>query len=291
LLTELLLAEVAGRRFRWRFWWRLGGRLRRCRVPREAREGAQSGMTGFLCSVRGWSLLVVVSCGRSTNDHPGTRRGGTGSGFSGGVRTATSYPQFDSSGSATWPVWAAASAAAHAVSRQEAGAPAEAGAQAHRSDGTGYAHHATAAIRRLPCQGSAPTGKGASRSGRSQLLAGSISGSAVGLVVRAAARSDAAAAERAQRRTWSAATTTRAPCRAAARPCLGDAEAPRRTRPVSPLGCRPVSGWGGGAAAMALTRVRAAVPGQDGSPSRDRVDAFLGRGWQTSRRSAAREAA
>ena len=73
----------------------------------------------------GWSFLVVVSCGRSTNDHLLTPERRMDSGARGRAETATTYPKFISLGSAAWPSWAAAIAAA--LLTWDAGAPAHAG--------------------------------------------------------------------------------------------------------------------------------------------------------------------
>jgi hypothetical protein len=58
LLMELLLAEVAGRRFRWRFWWRLGGRLDRFLVSRGARAPRRSSVSVA------WAALFRGDCSR-----------------------------------------------------------------------------------------------------------------------------------------------------------------------------------------------------------------------------------
>lgn len=60
----------------------------------------------------GWSFLVVVSCGRSTNDHLRVPECHTASGFRGRAETATPYPQFISFDSAVRPSRAAAIAPA-----------------------------------------------------------------------------------------------------------------------------------------------------------------------------------
>jgi len=73
----------------------------------------------------GWSFLVVVSCGRSTNDHLRVPECRTVSGFWGRAETATPYPQFTSFDSAVRPSWAAA--IAPALPTGVAGVPAHAG--------------------------------------------------------------------------------------------------------------------------------------------------------------------
>ena len=116
------------------FGWHHRERFWRCRsVPGAAREGAQSRMSDQAqarCRPRsaagtGWSFLVVVSCGRSTNDHLRVPECRTVSGFRGRAETATTYPQFISLDSAVRPSWAAA--IAPALPTGAAGAPADAG--------------------------------------------------------------------------------------------------------------------------------------------------------------------
>jgi hypothetical protein len=76
-------------------------------------------------AVAGWSFLVVVSCGRSTNDHLRVPECRTVSGFWGRAETATTYPQFSSLDSAVRP--SRAVAIAPALPTAATGPPAHAG--------------------------------------------------------------------------------------------------------------------------------------------------------------------
>jgi hypothetical protein len=88
-------------------------------------------------AVAGWSFLVVVSCGRSTNDHLRVPECRTVSGFRGRAETATTYPQFISLDSAVRPSWAAA--IAPALPTTATGPPAYAGTPGVRPRASGVA--------------------------------------------------------------------------------------------------------------------------------------------------------
>ena len=118
LLTELLLGEVVKRQADARVPSPIAVLLC-CSLPGAGRRAKRHERTGLTRAavrrsrlVRGWSFLVVVSCGRSTNDQLGVSEGRMVSGFWGCADTATLYPQFMSFDSAVWPSSAAALAAA-----------------------------------------------------------------------------------------------------------------------------------------------------------------------------------
>lgn len=194
-------------------------------------------------AVTGWSFLVVVSCGRSTNDHLRVPECRTVSGFRGRAETATTYPQFIPFDSAVRPTWAAA--IAPALLTGAAGAPAHAGtpdvlpracgvAVAGNAPGSGSSQERLATSRPL-----ISTESRATRCGRSEPPAGSAPGSLVPAPLGSTRR-----CRRPARRRRSLSTTARAVAAA------GDVPSAGRRRPAAPLLARWSSrfiGRGGGA--------------------------------------------
>ena len=205
----------------------------------------------------GWSFLVVVSCGRSTNDHIRVPERRTASGFRGRAETATPYPQFSSLDSAVRPSWAVA--IAPALLTGAAGAPAYAGTPGvlPRAGGVAACGSASCSGPSQECPATSrllvSTEARASRCGRSEPSASSAPGSLLPALLGSTRRCrrtlDGEDRYLRLRASW---------LRLVSFPPLVDADLQRRRSLAEPASSRFI-GWGGGAAADIPSRRRSCV--------------------------------